>query len=201
MRTLHVYLLPTAGVDDALLSLVHACRPILLEHPIDPLAGPEEGDAGTLHITVEMDASLPSEQASPKDIKLLTEALHTELRDTTPFDLELGPPIGNGTGAILDVWPEGKFVDLQTRVRTAIRTTRGESAIQHNGGRAHMTIGSAYAARSSDPLTARLRALTPRRATMHVRTVFLLDVWHAIAPDTGGWRINWYPVAEIPLHG
>ncbi|MEV8544449.1 2'-5' RNA ligase family protein [Streptomyces sp. NPDC051572] len=199
IHALHVYLLPTPGVDDALLSLVHACRPILLEHRIDPLAGPGKGDAGTLHITVDMDASMPSAQASPEDIRLLTEALHTELNDTAPFDLELGPPIGNVAGAVLDVWPEDEFLAVQRRVRTAIRKTRGQSALQHNGGRGHMTIGSAYAARSSDELNTRLRDLTPRRATMRVHTVFLLDVWHAIAPDTGGWRIDWRPVAEIPL--
>lgn len=174
---------------------------MLLEYPIDPLMGPEPTDPGTLHVTVEMDASAPSDQVGREGVRLLVEELHKELADVAPFSLELGPPIGNVAGAVLDLWPEDDSIAVQQRVRSAIATARGASTLQHNGGRGHMTISSAYGTRSSDRLNSQLRALTPRRATMQVRSVALLDVWHGIASDTGGWRIGWSPVAEIPLGG
>jgi len=44
-----------------------------------------------------------------------------------------------------------------------------------------------------------LRAIIPRRAPLRIDTVHLLNVRFAIAPDTGGWRLSWEPIAEIPL--
>ncbi len=53
----------------------------------------------------------------------------------------------------------------------------------------------------SNPLNSRLRAITPRRAPLRVDILHLLNVRFAIAPDTGGWRLRWEPLAEIPLGG
>ncbi|WP_159402067.1 MULTISPECIES: hypothetical protein [Streptomyces] len=43
--------------------------------------------------------------------------------------------------------------------------------------------------------------ITPRRAPMRVDAIHLLSVRYDIAPDTGGWRMSWAPVAEVPLGG
>jgi hypothetical protein len=61
------------------------------------------------------------------------------------------------TGAVLDVWPDAQAVALQERVRAAIRTTRGDAALQHVGGRLHMSLGYSYDSASSDSLNSRLR--------------------------------------------
>ncbi|MET7906544.1 hypothetical protein ABZS86_35880 [Streptomyces sp. NPDC005355] len=58
-------------------------------------------------------------------------------------------------GAVLDVWPDTQAVALQQRVRTAIRATRGDGALLHDGGRLHMSLGYSYAAANSDPLKER----------------------------------------------
>lgn len=201
MEVIHAYLLPRVGIDDELLALAHAFRPALLDYPIDPAYPAQAGDPGELHVTIEMVADAPTAEISREEQQALVNALHKELADVAPFDTEVGPPIGNIAGAVLDVWPDDQAVVLQERVRAAIRTTRGDAALQHVGGRLHMSLGYSYDAANSDPLNSQLRAITPRRAPLRVDTVHLLNVHFAIAPDTGGWRMTWEPLAEIPLGG
>lgn len=201
LEVTHAYLLPRAGVDDELIALAHACRPTLLEYPIDPAYPPEAGDPGTLHVTIEMVADAPTADISAGERTDLITALREELADVSPFVTELGPPIGNKAGAVLDVWPEDEAVVLQERVRAAIRESCGDVALQHEGGRLHCSLGYSYDAADSDPLNSRLRALTPRRAPLHVDTLHLLNVRFEFAKDTGGWRLSWEPIAEIPLGG
>lgn len=64
-----------------------------------------------------------------------------------PFETEVGPPIGNVAGAVLDVWPDEGFIALTERVRSAIRTTRGAAALQHNGGRPHLPYAEKHTGR------------------------------------------------------
>ncbi|MFC5253065.1 hypothetical protein [Streptomyces nigrescens] len=57
-----------------------------------------------------------------------------------------------------------------------------------------------YGSASSDPLNTDLRLLvTPRRATLYVDRVHLLDVAWTFDEKLGGWRMSWEPVAEVPL--
>lgn len=100
------------------------------------------------------------------------------------------------------MWPDEEAVALQERVRSAIRSTRGETALQHQTGRPHMSLGYAYDSADSDALNSTLRNnIIPRRASLRVDAVHLLDVRYDIAPDTGGWRMTWESLAEIPLAG
>ncbi|WP_437054889.1 2'-5' RNA ligase family protein [Streptomyces sp. enrichment culture] len=200
MRVLHVYVLPRPGVDDNLLNLVETCRPILDNYPIDPQCGGEPNDAGLLHLTVEMLADAPSAEYDEEALADVVEALRSELADVSAFTTEVGPPIGNVAGAVLDVWPEADTVALIKRVRSAIRKSRGETVLQHSGGRPHISLGYSYDAASSDPLNSELRnKVTPRRATLVVDRVHLLDVAFTFDEGLGGWRMAWEPVAEIPL--
>lgn len=199
---LHVYVLPRSGMDKDLLTLAHACRPVLMDHPIDPACPAQADDPGTLHLTVEMIADTASAGISAAGRRDLIAALRKELATVAPFDTEVGPPIGNVAGAVLDVWPDEEFIALTERVRSAIRTTRGAAALQHNGGRPHMSLGYSYDSADSDTLNSTLRnTITPRRASLRVDAVHLLNVRYDIAPDTGGWRMTWESLAEIPLAG
>ncbi|MCZ0990427.1 2'-5' RNA ligase family protein [Streptomyces diastatochromogenes] len=201
MEVIHAYLLPQAGVDEELLALAHACRPALLDYPIDPAYPAQAADPGELHVTIEMVADAPTAEISRNEQQALIEALHGELADVERFETEVGPPIGNRAGALLDVWPDAQAVALQGRVRAAIRTARGAAALQHDGGRLHMSLGYSYDSANSDSLNSRLRAITPRRAPLQVDIVHLLNVRFAINRDTGGWRLTWEPLAAIPLGG
>ncbi|MGW0672537.1 hypothetical protein [Streptomyces sp. NPDC002746] len=201
MGVVHAYVLPRTGVDDELISLAHACRPAMLDYPIDLACPPEAGDPGTLHLTIEMVADAPAADISGTERADLVKALHHQLAGVAPFVTEVGPPIGNIAGAVLDVWPEDQAVALQERVRAAIRATRGDAALQHNGGRIHCSLGYSYDTANSDRLNSALRALIPRRAPLHVDTLHLLNVRYDIAADHGGWRMSWEPIAEIPLGG
>lgn len=201
MEVVHVYALPRAGVDDELIALAHACRPALLDYPIDVACPSEAGDPGTLHITLEMVADASAAVISADECAELIRALRKELAGVRPFVTEVGPPIGNIAGAVLDVWPEAEAVALQERVRAAIRATRGDAALQHQGGRLHCSLGYSYDAANSDRLNSALRAVTPRRAPLYVDAVHVLNVRFEIAKDTGGWRLSWQPIAEIPLGG
>ncbi|MGV9884808.1 hypothetical protein [Streptomyces sp. NPDC003006] len=199
LRALHVYVLPRPGVDDDLLAMAKACGPLLAGHPVDPQYG-GDGDAGLLHLTGEMLADAPSgeyDQAARAD---LADALHAELADLAPFTTEAGPPLATVAGAVLDVWPDDEVLTVIERIRAAIRKTRGEAALQHSGGRPHISLGYSYRVASSDPLSSALRnKITPRRASLHVDRVHLLDVKWALDDDLGGWRMTWEPVAVIPL--
>ncbi|MFI8102100.1 hypothetical protein [Streptomyces sp. NPDC086023] len=199
---LHVYVLPRPGVDDELLSLARACVPLMAEHPIDPqLPGTGDG-AGWLHLTVEMLADAPATDYDGPALQRLVDALETELASIAPFTTEAGPPIANIAGAVLDVWPETDAEMLREATRTAIRKARGEDALQHQGGRQHISLGYADGTSSSDRLNSRLRnEITPRRAPLHVDRVHLLAVTWTEDTVSGGWRMSWEPVAEIPLGG
>ncbi|GAA2312563.1 hypothetical protein Scani_00170 [Streptomyces caniferus] len=200
MRVLHVYVLPRSGVDDELLEMAQACRPHLTSYPIDPQYGSDPTDAGVLHLTAEMLADVPSAEYDEAARAEVAEALRSELADVPAFSAEVGPPIGNVAGAVLDVWPEEDTLALIEKVRTAVRKTRGDEALQHSGGRPHISLGYSYGSASSDPLNTDLRLLvTPRRATLYVDRVHLLDVAWTFDEELGGWRMSWEPVAEVPL--
>lgn len=200
MRALHVYVLPRPGVDDDLLSIAQSCRPMLVGYPIDPLYGSEPNTAGLLHLTGEMLADAPSAEYDEAALEEVVDALRAELADVPAFTTEAGPPIGNVAGAVLDVWPEADTVALIERIRLAIRKARGDEALQHSGGRPHISLGYSYGAASSDPLNSELRnKVIPRRATLFVDRVHLLDVEWTFDDELGGWRMTWEPVAEVPL--
>lgn len=202
MRVLHVYVLPRPGADDELLRMAHACRPILAGYPIDPQCGSDPTDAGLLHLTAEMLADVPSDEYDEAARAQVVGALRAELAGVQAFTTEVGPPIGNVAGVVLDVWREADTVALIERIRSAIRTARGDQALRHSGGRPHISLGYGYGSASSDPLNGELRnKVVPRRATLFVDRVHLLDVAWALDEDLGGWRMSWEPVAEIPLGG
>ncbi|MFE3629384.1 2'-5' RNA ligase family protein [Streptomyces goshikiensis] len=202
MSVLHVYALPRAGVDDELLEMARSCVPLFEDYPIDPQCAREDGGAGLLHLTLEMLADAPAADYDPGAVRELVDALTAELADIAAFTTQAGPPIANIAGGVLDVWPDAQAVTLTERVRTVIRKTRGETALQHSTGRPHLSLGYAYGEVSSDRLNGRLRnEITPRRAPLRVDRVHLLDVTWAFDGGLGGWRMSWEPVAEIPLGG
>ncbi|MEU9564086.1 2'-5' RNA ligase family protein [Streptomyces sp. NPDC048161] len=203
---LHVYVCPRAGVDDDLLELAQRCRSAISEYPIDPQYPDVPGDPGWLHLTVEMIADTPTSAISDEEKAKLVSELTQELTGLPGFGTEVGPPIGNVAGCVLDVWPEDQVRELGSRVRAAVVRARGEDAIQHSGGRPHMSIGYSYAAASSDKLNSKLRnTVIPRRASLWIDRVYLLDVMWTERPigsdGTLGWQMTWTCVAEIPLAG
>ncbi|MFJ8982745.1 hypothetical protein [Streptomyces sp. NPDC102282] len=200
MRAFHVYVLPRPGVDDELLGLAETCRPILDGYPIDPQGAGDPGDAGLLHLTCEMLADAPSTEYNEAALTEVADALRAELSDVPAFTTEAGPPIGNIAGAVLDIWPESDTVALIDRIRSAIRKARGDEALQHSGGRPHISLGYSYGTASSDLLNSELRnKVVPRRATLVVDRVHLLDVAWTFDEGLGGWRMTWEPVAEMLL--
>ncbi|WP_411574793.1 hypothetical protein [Streptomyces fradiae] len=202
MGALHVYVLPHAGVDHELLGMVRSIGPLMAGYPIDPQYTGSESDAGLLHLTVEMLADAPSSAYDQAARDQLVDALRTGLAGVAPFTTEVGPPIANVAGVVLDVSPRKEVVALTEQVRGVIRDVRGEAALQHSGGAPHISDGYAWASASSDALNGVLRnQLDLRRAPLYVDRVYLLDVTWALDKDTGGWRMSWKVVAEIPLGG
>jgi hypothetical protein len=126
-------------MDDDLLAMAQACRPLMIEHPVDPQYGPDPSHAGLLHLTVEMLADVPSAEYDDAVRAEVAQALATEVADIRPFTTGVGPPIANIAGAVLDVWPEEEVLTLTERIRTAVRKSRGDKALQHSGGPTHVT--------------------------------------------------------------
>ncbi|MFF2777059.1 hypothetical protein ACFVU3_19390 [Streptomyces sp. NPDC058052] len=202
MPVLHVYVLPRPGADDELLTLARSCVPLMAEYPIDPQLPGTGDDAGLLHLTVEMLADTPATDYDEPALRLLVEAMGAELADVAPFTTKVGPPLANIAGVVLDVWPEAEAEVVREATRTAIRKARGEAALQHSGGRLHISLGYADGTGSSDRLNSRLRnEVVPRRAPMYVDRVHLLAVTWTEDEGSGGWRMSWEPVAEVPLGG
>ncbi|MFJ4745445.1 2'-5' RNA ligase family protein [Streptomyces sp. NPDC088775] len=203
-QVLHVYVCPRAGVDDELLRLVGRATEVMAPYPIDPQAPHCPADPGWLHLTVEMVADAPSAAISGADRAGLVKALADGLADFDMFETEVGPPIANVAGAVLDVWPDRQAVALQDRVRSVLRAVRGDRAVTPSADRPHLSLGYACAAADSDPLNSVLRTtITPRRAPLLVDRVHVVDVTWAYEsmPGGDGWQMSWTPVAEIPLRG
>ncbi|MFE1405479.1 2'-5' RNA ligase family protein [Streptomyces sp. NPDC058770] len=202
-RVLHVYVCPQAGVDDELLRLVHGATEAMAPYPIDPQAPDCPADPGWLHLTVEMIADVPAAAINGRERADLVAALTDGLADFDAFETEVGPPIANIAGAVLDVWPQDRAVALQNRVRDVIRAVRGEGAVMPSSDRPHLSLGYAYAEADSDPLNSVLRTrVTPRRAPLAVDRIHVLDVkWLRTVMPTGveGWRMSWDTVAVVPL--
>ncbi|MFD6115157.1 2'-5' RNA ligase family protein [Streptomyces yangpuensis] len=174
----------------------------MADYPIDPQYSGSEGDTGLLHMTLEMLADARSAAYDRSALGQVVDALTTELAGVEPFTTQVGHPFSNIAGVEVDVWPDAEAIALTERVRAAIRKTRGEGALQHSGGRPHLSLGYSYGDTSSDGLNGPLRnEITPRQVPLRVDRVHLLDVTWAFAADIGGWRMSWEPVAEIPLRG
>ncbi|MFD0440561.1 2'-5' RNA ligase family protein [Streptomyces chartreusis] len=155
-----------------------------------------------MHITVEMDASAPSRDISTAERMRLITALKGELARIEPFTLWCGSPLANRTGAILDTHPDQGLVALQNLVRRALWEARDTSAIAHEGGRGHASLGYAYDSADSDPLQSALRRISPSHAPLTVSSLHLLDVrWTAHPRADGGvrWEMDWDPVAVLAL--
>ncbi|WP_432112711.1 hypothetical protein [Streptomyces sp. S1] len=199
---LHIYGLPQPGVDDKLLSLARSCVPLMKEYPIAPQLSGTGDDAGLLHWTVEMLADAPADDYDQEALRQLVDALTTALASIKPFTTEVGPPLANASGAVLDMWPEEEAEAVREATRTAILKARGEAALQHSGGRLHISLGYADGTGSSDRLNSLLRnEVVPRRAPLFVDRVHLLAVTWTEDETSGGWRMSWDSVAEIPLGG
>ncbi|MFE6779052.1 2'-5' RNA ligase family protein [Streptomyces sp. NPDC057702] len=202
MRVLHVYVVPREQGDDELLALARACAPLMADYPIDPQLPADQPGPGLLHMTLDMLADAPSTEYDAADRHALADALQRALKHVWPFTTELGPPIANRAGVVLDVWPDAEIEAVTDRVRAAIREVRGDAALRHQGGRPHMSLGYSHDTASSDPLNTALRNdLASRRAPLRVDRVHLLDVRWSLSPDTARWHMDWEPVAEIPLGG
>ncbi|MFI1314561.1 2'-5' RNA ligase family protein [Streptomyces albidoflavus] len=200
MRVLHVYALPREDVDRDLLALTQQIRPHMQGYPIDPVTS-ETGFA-ELHLTLEMIADAPATDIPETERAELVAALAREVAPLPPISTQVGPPLGNVAGVVLDVDPDEEVVVLQDRVRAAVRSARGEAALRHSGGRPHLQAGYSFGTTSSDPLNGVLRnEVATRRAPLEIDRVHLLDVRWGLAGDTGGWRMSWTPVAEVRLEG
>ncbi|NEB01889.1 hypothetical protein [Streptomyces sp. SID13726] len=91
---------------------------------------------------------------------------------------------------------------LQNLVRAALWKARDTSAIAHEGGRGHASLGYAYDSADSDPLQSALRRISPSHAPLTVSRMHLLDVCWTAHPRTDGgvrWEMDWDPVATFPL--
>jgi len=194
-HVLHVYACPDLTRDHDLAALVTACHQAMKPYPITI------DDPAVLHITLEMVADTTADQISPTERQTLTTALHEHLADVAPIEALLGSPVANKAGVLLDSGPDPAINALRDRVRQALVSVRGPGTLQHDGGRAHMTLGYAWGNADSDPLQSALRRISPSHATMTIDRVHLLDVcFRQRHDDTAGWAISWNQIAEIPLN-
>ncbi|MFC8449337.1 2'-5' RNA ligase family protein [Kitasatospora sp. NPDC057223] len=195
-RALHVYALPDLDSDRELARLADTCREAMRAFPISVLAD------GLLHSTVEMIADTTADRISAAERDELTAALREQLAGTGPLLVTAGSPIANRFGAFLDLHPDEGLVALRERVRETVRAVRGPTALQHDGGRPHMSLGYARGEGDSDRLQTALRQISPSHAPLHVANLHVVDVRFRELPcgdGETGWDISWEPVAVIPL--
>ncbi|MGI5457616.1 hypothetical protein ACQEWB_31490 [Streptomyces sp. CA-249302] len=192
---LHLYVRPDEA-DTEFHDLVAACREALDGYPV--WCVPDD----LVHITVEMDASAPSSDIGAAERTRLITALKGELKHIEPFTVLCGSPLANRAGAVLDTHPDQGLVALRNLTRRALWEARDTSAIAHEGGRGHASLGYAFDSADSDPLQSALRRISPSHAPLTVSRLHLLDVrWTAHPRADGGvrWEMDWDPVAVLPL--
>ena len=194
---LHVYVLPNLSVNLQLRELVHRIRSVIASYPaLSPV--PDEW----LHATVQAITGAPADGVSLHQRTEMVAALRRQVAGMAPFEVTAGAPIADQAGVLLDLdqdMPGEPFDMLSSGVRAAIGEIFGESALQHDPGPPHVTLGYASGPEDSGVVQAMLRRqVRPGRAPMRVDAVYLVDVIQDAALSQYRWRT---PIAVIPLTG
>jgi hypothetical protein len=191
LTLLHAYVVADTARDRELAALVAGCRAATGDEPLAHV-----GDAW-LHITL-CQVTMPAHEVPASDRAALAGRIGQQLAATAPFTITVGDPFCVPTGVVLGIAGGGdRLAEVRSRVSAAAGAVLGPAAVGGTDGILHMTESYAWGQAEDDRIQARVDAVRPRRATMRVDAVQLVDV----AVDQQAKTITWAPVAVIALRG
>jgi hypothetical protein len=188
LTLLHVYALADVARSQEVAALVRGCQAATRGEPLAHVADE------WLHITL-CQIAMPARTVDARQRVALAAEIGQALRGTGPCLVTVGPPVRVATGVILGVGDDGALADVRDLVSAGADAVLGAGMAVGNAGPLHLTESYAYADADDARIDSRLLAVRPRRASLLVDAVDLVDV----AADQDAKTITWSPVARIPL--
>jgi 2'-5' RNA ligase superfamily len=187
LTVLHVYALGDVARSPGLAALMASCRRATAAEPLAHV-----GD-DWLHVTLcQVTVQAPAIGAGRR--ATLAAAIGHAVAAVTPFTVTVTEPVRVPTGVICGI-ADGPLGRVRELVSEAARSVLGQAAIAGDSGVLHMSESYAYADADDARVDEELRAVRPRRATVPVDAVHLVDV----SADQATKAISWVTLARIPL--
>jgi hypothetical protein len=194
---LQVYAPVDLGKHPDLMELIRASRQAMSGAPVVAV------EDRYMHVTIDVVAGVTVDEVPDSERTALAEAIGESLRDLPVFCGTVGPVVAGGAGAKLYISPASPLELVQQRVRTVIRTLRGEASATWTQPRPHVTSHfctlPAGETVDSDPWNRRLyKGADSLLAPIEITHVLLVDV----RADNTTREFSWTPVSDpIPLAG
>ncbi|TXR57637.1 2'-5' RNA ligase family protein [Quadrisphaera setariae] len=166
MWTWHVTFDGDRGADLHALAAAHA--------PLLDVPGLDVVPAPWLHLTVHGVAF--TDEVDDDDVDRVVAAARTRLAALEAFDVQLGPAVLHGGGALLPAAPAEPFHALQRELRAAVADVLGPDRVEGDGAgfRPHVSLAYSNRAWDATALAERVRAVEPAVARVRVSEAQLI---------------------------
>jgi hypothetical protein len=187
LTLLHVYALGEVTRSPGLAGLMASCRQATAGEPLAHIAGDR------LHVTL-CQVAIPAPAIDAEQRAAIAAAIGRAAGAVAPFTMTVTEPTRVPTGVLCGI-ADGPLERVRWLVSEAARSVLGQQAVGGDGGPLHMSESYAYADADDARVDEELRAVRPRRATVPVDAVHLVDV----SADQATKAISWQPLARIAL--
>jgi hypothetical protein len=187
LTLLHVYALADVARSPELGSLMASCRQAIAGQPLAPI-----GD-DWLHVTL-CQVAVPAAAVDDRQRAALVAAITGALAPVAPFAMTVTEPARVLTGVLCGI-ADGPLEQVRRLASEATRSVLGQAAVGGSSGPLHMSQSYAYADADDARVDQALRSVRPRRATVPVDAVHLVDV----SADQATKAISWLTLATIPV--
>jgi hypothetical protein len=137
----------------------------------------------------------PAHSVTSAEISLLESRLREQVGDLPVFTVTAGGALASRHGVVLDLTPDGEYVELRRRARCAVAEMFGAEADRYEGGRPHIPLAYGTGPGDSGLLQGRLRNATDLRVPLTVDGVRIVEV----TQDPKRHEFRWREMAFVPL--
>uniref|UniRef100_UPI003F492253 2'-5' RNA ligase family protein n=1 Tax=Amycolatopsis sp. CA-096443 TaxID=3239919 RepID=UPI003F492253 len=193
---LQVYALIDLDENPELRALVNAVRKVVRPDgeaqpvlPFSPVADEH------LHVTLDLVAGRTIEQIPQGWQDALATGLQAELAGVPAFRGLAGSPLAYNGSIVIDVGTAAPLIDLQARVREAIRRLFGDDACTWRQSKPHVSTHYCHADDvESDPIQRALRQIDPGVVPLTITRLALVNVRPDLATNALGWTTLGDPI-------
>lgn len=187
LTLLHVYALGEVARSPGLGALMASCREATAGEPLAHI------NDDRLHVTL-CQVAVPARTIGAEQRAALGAAIGHATGGVTPFTITVTEPVRVLTGVLCGI-ADGPLERVRRLVSEAARSVLGQAAVGGDTGPLHMSESYAYADADDARVDEELRAVRPRRATVPVDAVHLVEV----SADQATKAVSWQLIARIPL--
>jgi hypothetical protein len=187
LTLLHVYVTANLVRAFELAAMIASCREATRGEPLTHVGDP------WLHITL-CQVTIPASSVDEGQRAALAASVGEKLIDVGPFTITVGPPFPVPTGVLLGV-ANGRLELVRHAVSDAVAGVLGTDAVGGNSGPLHMSESYAYADADDARIESELAAVHPRRASLLIEGVDLVDV----SADQAAKTITWTRSRGFPF--